>query len=129
MRAEDENRLRQLFSGLKRHDSERMPSFQRLASVEPRESKPDFAWLRLRIAMGATALVAAVLFVISHVFRTPHAVDPEQWAALSNWSAPTDGWLAASSQIWSGNITTTTDSLIEDSSISSPQQTNTKHTL
>ena len=98
--------------------------------MRSREIEPGFALSWLRLAAGAAALVAAIFLLTTfQKHQTTPTVDVEQWAALTEWSASTDGLLASSSAVWGSKISTATDSWIDDSESSSSNQTQQEQTL
>lgn len=110
-------KLRQCFLELRSTDTQHTPAFSRVA----RAPRPAVTLPWLRLAAGAAVLVT--LIVALAVRRHPVA-DPQQWAALSNWRATTDGLLTVTNSPLGSTISTPTDLWIENST-----QTNQKEML
>jgi hypothetical protein len=139
---QNDNNLRQLFQQQRRADAQRAPAFDRVLRdarrARPVET-PVAAALWLRLAAAAVVLAAlGVSLTVTHARRreTMAASAPvtttqtQQWAALSNWSAPTDGLLTMSSTaVWGSRITTPTDTLIESTNETDASQSDEKGTL
>jgi hypothetical protein len=122
---QDDNKLSHLFRELRDEDAQRGPSFDRVVrrTASRSEVEPRVALLWLQVGMSAAFLVAlcASIFVFHHgkkpqISTVAEAVDTQKWAALSNWSASTDGLLAMSGNSWgsSSTITTPTDSWLQN---------------
>ena len=94
-----------------------MPAFSRVAQTPG----PVFTVPWWRLAAGAALLVMLILALTIH--RHP-VTDTQQWVALSNWRATTDGLLTVSRMPLGSVISTPTDLWIENSN-----QTNQKETL
>jgi hypothetical protein len=132
MNADNDNKLKDIFSGLRRQDAARVPSFNRVvrAATRAREVEPGFAFSWLRPAAAAVVLMAAIFLLTTfQKHQTTPAADTEQWAALTEWSASTDGLLTSSAAVWSSNISTVTDSWIQDSESFSSNQTQQEQAL
>ncbi|NQU09600.1 hypothetical protein HQ590_02325 [bacterium] len=113
---ETESELKQLFREQREQDARHRPAFQRLA--RPAESdapgRPGLTIPWLRLAAAAAVLVAVgVLLRPAPQDRRIAADDWQQWAALSNWQAPTDSLLTVSTTPWGSTITTPSDSWTE----------------
>ena len=105
-----DDELKQLFQELKRQDAQRGPSFAGMT----RAPRPAFvmAWGRLA-TMTAALVIVSVTLVMFHARRTHTTEDNlQQWAALSNWQASTDGLLSVSNTPWAGTFTASSDSWI-----------------
>ena len=112
-----DEKLKQLFSKIRREDEEITPSFQRtvprhVPSISPFPS----AW-RLATAMALIILLGAgtAIFLISQP-ETSQDYAHENWVALSNWKAATDNMLTLAGTKIEGTLTTSTDALLEVSS-------------
>jgi hypothetical protein len=143
MTDQNDNKLRQLFQEQRRTDAQRAPAFDRVLRdarrVRPVET-PVFPMVWLRLAAAALLLAAlGVSLAVIHARRRetmpvtvamPPAEDTQQWSALSNWSAPTDGLLTLSSTaVWGSKITTPTDTLIESTNETGSSQSDERGTL
>ncbi len=135
-----DNKLKQLFQEQRRADTQRAPAFDRVLRDAMRAwhaEPPVFAVPWLRLAAVLLAMLGVSLVVI-HARRRettvavapPPAVDAQRWAALSDWSAPTDGLLTLSSTaVWGSKVTTPTDTLIESTNATDASQSDEKETL
>jgi hypothetical protein len=128
-----DSKLRHLFNEARNQDALRAPPFGPLVrvTVRARETMPRFTLLRFSVAASAAVLVilGVSLALFYTTTRQPAAV-PEQWAALSNWRAPSDGLLNVSSMPWGGEIVTWSDSWIATTSfVPDTNQTNGKEIL
>lgn len=116
--------IHKAFARLKEIDETRTPSLDRVLR-RGRSKKKDsffefFPWGRLVAGM---ALLTALLYFGSPFKKSPVDVVDETatWAAISSWSASTDGLIADSSQSISSATATNTDSWIQDGDTSTTQ--------
>ena len=112
-----EDKLRQLFSELSAEDSRRAPSFGaimqglRSATSTPQGSSP---WLRFAAGTAAVVLLIAALAPAAFRWRADSFKrQMQQWAALSDWGAPTDALLSVSDMPWGGTVAAPSDFLIK----------------
>lgn len=132
MNTDDDKKLEKLFSVLKSEDAARAPSFSRVMRAAAREPEvqPRFAFPWLQLAGGMAVLLAIMFSLENLTFTEPQpapTVDTESWIKLSAWSASTDSLLTASASstaAWGNQISTTTDSWIEKTEISTSNQPN-----
>jgi hypothetical protein len=116
--------IHKAFAQLKEMDEARAPSLDRV--LRRARAKKDvaffefFPWGRL---VAGLALLTALLYFGSPFKKSPVEVVDETatWAAISSWSASTDGLIADSSQSISSATATNTDSWIQDGDTSSTQ--------
>ena len=113
-----EQELRQLFNELRAADEQCIPSFGRFARERPSDKSPGRSILRLRwlLGPGAVALLIAGIALAASQLREHRAKkELQQWAALSDWAAQTDGLLGVSASFAGGEVIAPTDSLLEHS--------------
>jgi hypothetical protein len=103
-----DRRLRRLFQAMRAEEAGRAPAFSRLAGVHP----PKLAVRWLPLAAAAAALIVVGLWLLAPG-PAETEVRLEQWAALSNWQASTDGLLTLSSGPWGSQVATSTDAWLE----------------
>ena len=116
-----EHTLKKLFEEAKQQDADNVPGFQRLLhkqAATPKDS-PDLGWMQF--AFAAALLVAAALLAFSIIPKseTHTAADVEQWATISEWTAPSDAILAANTPSIGVSFSTSSDFLFESTPISS----------
>jgi hypothetical protein len=104
-----EKKLKQLFSESKERDSQRMPPFNSVARASLRDASTPrtlLRWPRFALfGVAAVLLIAGVAVISSRIHTRSFEKEMHQWAALSNWEAPTDALLSVSETPW-GNTTT-----------------------
>jgi hypothetical protein len=106
--------LKKLFEDVRRQDAENAPSFQRLLrtqrSSEIRTSPSPW----MSVAFASVLLLAAVLaFSVLSKNSTLSPEEAEQWAAITDWSAPSDLILAENTTTSSESFSTFSDTLFE----------------
>ena len=112
------------FARLKEIDEARTPSLDRVLrrarATKDKSFFEFFPWGRLVAGM---ALLTALLYFGSPFKKSTVDVVDETatWAAISSWSASTDGLIADSSQSISSATATNTDSWIQDGDTSTTQ--------
>lgn len=113
-----ERRLRGLFREQRGEEERRAPAFEHVlrAPLERRGRPAPLALGRWRPAFATAAAIAVILALLLPSRLHRPAPDYSDWKRLSNWSAPTDGFLSVSSTRWGSTVSTPTDGWIGDSS-------------
>lgn len=111
-----DERLRQSFKDLREEDARRVPPFSRVARA-PRTSR-SLPWFPLAAAAALIVALALGALILPKMHREP-AVDPRQWAVLTEWRASTDDLLNLPDTPLGGPVTSRTDSWLEHSQLTS----------
>ena len=119
-------KLRRLFEASRAGDARRAPAFGDLASGRRAAPRTAIRWMRVAAAAAAIVVVGASLSLLHRPAVTAPlqsardsvaAVDLNQWAACSEWAAPTDSLLATSDLPWGARLWGPTDSLLTPSTL------------
>jgi hypothetical protein len=114
-----EPEFRRLFSELRDAEAQCAPSFNRVARGRPSAKSSggrSLPLLRRALVMSSITLLAAGVARTASSLRQ-HRVNRElrQWAAISEWKAPTDALLGIAGAPWHGAPAAPSDSLINNS--------------
>jgi hypothetical protein len=117
-----ETKLKQLFSELKARDSQRVPPFNSVTRALPQGAStrrtiprwPQFALLGAAVVV----LIAGVAVVSFRTHTRSFEKEMHEWAALSDWEAPTDALLSVSEMPWDNTTTSPSDFPLNDDSSS-----------
>jgi len=106
--------LKKLFEDVRRQDAENAPSFQRLLRTQQSSENRTSPSLWISVAFASVLLLAAVLaFSVLSKNSTLSPEEAEQWAAITDWSAPSDLILAENTTTSSQSFSTFSDTLFE----------------
>lgn len=119
-----DEQLKELFRDVKKHDEARVPSFGGLIHGRESASLPFLTWPRI---IAAAALIMICIGVGLTLVGKPRAeFDVDQWAALSNWRAPTDGLLTLSGTSLGSSIDSPSDAWMSYEMETSSETTETQ---
>ena len=124
---ENDNSLRELFTELRLRDAKRAPSFRQVLH-RPRaetDSLPALPWIRWAVA---AAVLAGAVWMMRPNEEKPSAPESTNWAAFSNWRAPSDILLASSTVLTADATNSNSDEWIQEST-NEPSPTNNPKTL
>jgi len=106
--------LKKLFEDVRRQDTENAPSFQRLLRTQRSSENRTSPSPWMSVAFASVLLLAAVLaFSVLSKNSTLSPEEAEQWAAITDWSAPSDLILAENTTTSSESFSTFSDILFE----------------
>jgi len=106
--------LKKLFEDVRRQDAENAPSFQRLLRTQRSSENRTSPSPWMSVAFASVLLLAAVLaFSVLSKNSTLSPEEAEQWAAITDWSAPSDLILAENTTTSSESFSTFSDTLFE----------------
>ena len=121
-----DDKLRSLFLGMRQEDAAAAPDFSRLTSATATAAAAAMphspVWNRALAIAAALVLCVGAALCWQRVRQS--AADIQSWTALSNWQAPSDGLLTASSTPWGATVTSPTDTLLNNGDSTSETQKN-----
>jgi hypothetical protein len=93
-----DRQLRKVFSEWKTQDSRRAPSFDAVLNASRESAAISPRHCRIRFAFGMAAALLVIVFtttllMTSYLKSRSREVEIRQWAALSEWTAPSDALL------------------------------------
>jgi hypothetical protein len=117
--------LKKLFEDVRRQDAENAPSFQRLLRTQRSSENRTSPSTWMPVALASVLLLAAVLaFSVLSKNSTLSPKEVEQWAAITDWSAPSDLILAENTTTSRESYSTFSDTLFEFAPTSTDQTQN-----
>ncbi len=121
MKDAGEERLKELFNAVRKEDSVRLPSFEKMtdpAGCRPRKMTftPLFFAAASFVLIAGFAALAALIILPGRRATAPADGDGfESWSSFSGYQASSDSLLSLSSTAWETSMTTPTDSLLGSS--------------
>lgn len=106
--------LKKLFEDVRRQDAENAPSFGRLLRTQRSTENRASPRTWMPVAFASVLILAAVLaFSVLSKNSTLWPKEAAQWAAITDWSAPSDWILAESTTTSSESFSTFSNTLFE----------------